>query len=188
MSAFPNWQQYIVTQKRSATGCIPTGYEVILRAANCEGVNFETFQDEFDLDKDLNSGEQPQNNFESVAQAIQAKYPDVRFKHVGFPKGEGQKKLVLVEELIRQRLPVLVSLSRALLSPPYGGGGWHIMPVVDASNDSLTLLWSVDENSAPHTITLRKSDFVAIHEKCRGGDDIAFLERPHADAAGTNRL
>jgi hypothetical protein len=187
MSAFPNWQQYIVKQKRPATGCIPTGYEVILRAANCKGVNFETFQDEFDLDKDLNPEEQPRNNFDSVAQAVQAKYPDVRLKHLGFSKDEGQKKLALVEQLIQQRLPVLLSLSRALLSPPYGGRHCHIMPVVDASDDSLTLLWSVGENNAPHTVTLTKSDFVAIHEKCRGGDDVAFLEKPD-DAASTTKL
>lgn len=155
---------------------------MILRAANWKGVNFETFQDDFDLDKELKPGQQPQNNFDSVAQSIQAKYPGIRFKHVGFQKGEGQKKLAVVEDLIRQRLPVLVSLARVLLSPPYGGGGWHIMPVVDASNDALTLLWSVDDNNSPHTITLTKADFVMIHDKCHGGDDIAFLEKP-ADTA-----
>ena len=183
MSAFPNWQRYVVEQRRPATGCIPTGYEVILRAANCTGINFDTFQDDFDLDKGLKPGQQPQNNFETVAQAIQAKYPDIHFKHVGFQKGEGQKKLALVDKLIGQRLPVLVSLSRRLLSHPYGGGGWHIMPVVDASSDDLTLLWCLDGNKAPHTIALKKADFVAIHEKCEGGDDIAYLERPQGKAA-----
>lgn len=177
MSAFPNWQKHIVKQKRPATGCIPTGYEVILRAANTKGIDFDTFQDEFDLDKDLQPGQQPQNNFDSVAQAIQEKYPHIKFQHVGFQKGEGQKKLALVEKLIQQQLPVLVSLARALLPAPYGGGGWHIMPVVDAANDTLTLLWCIDAQDKPHTITLRKNDFVAIHEKCIGGDDIAYLEK-----------
>ena len=73
MSAFPNWQQHVVKQKRNQTGCIPTGYEVVLRASGYKGVNFETFQDEFDLDKNLKPGEQPQNNFETVAEAIQLK-------------------------------------------------------------------------------------------------------------------
>lgn len=185
MSAFPNWQQHIVKQRRPATGCIPTGYEVILRAANWKGVNLDTFQDDFDLDKDLKPGQQPLNNFDSVAQAVKAKYPDVRFRHVGFQKGEGHKKLVLVEDMIRQRLPVLVSLARALLNPPYGGGGWHIMPVVDASDDTLTLLWCVNDDNTPHPIIVRKTDFVTIHERCSGGDDIAFLERPAPPATNS---
>jgi hypothetical protein len=94
MSAFPNWQQYIVKQQRPATGCIPTAYELILRADNREGVNFETFQDEFDLDKDLRPGEQPRNNFESVAEAVQKKYPGIHFKHIGFPKGGATRNLL----------------------------------------------------------------------------------------------
>jgi hypothetical protein len=156
---------------------------MILRAADCKGVNFESFQDDFDLDKNLKLGDQARNNFDSVAQAVLAIYPDIRFKHVGFQKGDGQMKLALVEELIRRRLPVLVSLARPLLSPPYGGRGWHIMPVVDASDDTLTMLWSVDDRKLPHTITLKKADFVTIHEKCAGGDDIAFLEES-ADQTG----
>lgn len=173
MSAFPNWQQYIVKQRRPATGCIPTGYEIILRAANCGNVNFETFQDEFDLDKDLNQGEHPRNNFDSVAKAIQAKYPSIRLMHVGFAKGEGQKKLQTVDQLISRKLPVLVSLALA----PFGGRGWHIMPVVDSTENTLTLFWGLDENNLPQTKALKKKDFVTVHEKYAGGDDIAFLEK-----------
>jgi hypothetical protein len=100
MSAFPNWQQHVVKQKRSATGCIPTGYEVILRAAGCNHVDFNSFQDEFDLDKELKPGDDPHNDFESVARAINAKYPDICFKHRGFLRDEGEKKLAAVEKLI----------------------------------------------------------------------------------------
>jgi hypothetical protein len=56
MSAFPDWQGCIVKQKRRETGCIPTGYEMILRAAGINHVTFDTFQDEFDLDKNLKPG------------------------------------------------------------------------------------------------------------------------------------
>ena len=173
MSAFSNWQQYVVKQKRLATGCIPTGYEMILRAAGITHVDFTTFQDEFDLDTDLKPGVQPRNNFESVAQAISARYPDIRFKRLGFGKGEGQKKLEAVERMISHRIPVLISLALA----PFGGRGWHIMPVVDSTTDSLTLLWGVDDSGSPQTETLKKSDFVDIHENFPGGDDIAILDR-----------
>ena len=35
-SVFPGWQQFAVHQRRAATGCIPTGYEMLLRAAKVE--------------------------------------------------------------------------------------------------------------------------------------------------------
>ena len=184
MSAFPNWQQHAVKQKRNQTGCIPTGYEIILRAASCKGVNFETFQDEFDLDKDLKPGERPRNNFETVAEAIRAKYPGIHFKHIRFAKGEGQKKFEAVESMISKKLPVLISLALA----PFGGRGWHIMPVVDSTVDTLTLLWVVDENGVPQTKIIPKKDFVIVHESCEGGDDIAFLERPHDATASSTQL
>jgi hypothetical protein len=173
MSAFPDWQGYIVKQKRQETGCIPTGYEMILRAAGINHVAFDTFQDEFDLDKNLKPGDSPRNNFESVAHAIETKYPDVRFQHIGFEKCDGRKKLEVVERMISQKIPVLISLAL----DPFGGRGWHIMPVVDSSTDSLTLLWGVNANGTPHVKTLRKADFVHIHENYRGGDDVAFLQK-----------
>ena len=56
MSAIPNWNQYVVKQRSAAIlVAIPTGYEILLRAANVEGVNFETFQNDFDLDKSMAS-------------------------------------------------------------------------------------------------------------------------------------
>lgn len=119
-----------------------------------------------------------------MAEAIQSKYSDIHFKHVGFAKGEGQKKLEAVESMISKKLPVLISLALA----PFNGRGWHIMPVVDSTDDTLTLLWMVDENGVPQTKTITKKDFVTVHESCEGGDDIAFFERPHDAATSSTRL
>jgi len=173
MSAFPDWQKYVVKQKQPATGCIPTGYQMILMAAGTKGVDFDKFQDEFDFDKDLKPGESPRNNFDSVAEAIRVKHPNIHFKHICFPKNEGSKKLELVENLILQRKPVLISLALA----PFAGRGWHIMPVVDSSSDSLTLFWGIDDHGTADIKMLNKADFVHIHERFQGGDDIAFLEQ-----------
>ena len=169
MSAFPDWQKYVIKQKRPATGCIPTGFEMILRAAGVAGVDFTTFQDEFDLDKDLQRGEQPRNNFGSVARAVESKYPQVHLKTRVFAKGEGINKLAAVEAMISRSKPVLISLT---IRPE---GGWHIMSVVDATDDSLTLLWSVDDDGSMNVMVLPKSDFVHTHDNFPGGDDIAFL-------------
>ena len=42
---------------------------------NVQGVDLDSFQDEFDLDEDIAEGVQPRNNFDSVADAVRAKYP-----------------------------------------------------------------------------------------------------------------
>ena len=96
MSLFPDWQRYAVTQRRGMTGCIPTGYEIILRAAGAQGIDFDSFQDDFDLEKDLPPDAPRVNHFGSVANAVKAKYPSVVFSHRSFAKGEGLQKLAFV--------------------------------------------------------------------------------------------
>ena len=84
-SAFPDWKRFAVRQRHAASGCIPTGYEILLRAAGVEGIDLDSFQDDFDLD--LAPGMPPRNNFESVADAVRAKYPSISFKRIGFKTG-----------------------------------------------------------------------------------------------------
>jgi hypothetical protein len=168
MSAFSEWEKYIASQRHCQTGCIPTAYEILLRAAHTPGIDFETFQEEFDLDR---QGDAPRNNFSSVAEAIQKRYPYVTFNCEGFAKGDGQTKLARVEEFLDAKRPVIVSVANA----PFGGTGWHIMVVVDATAENLTLLEYVDPQRRPHTKTISKADFVKIHDDYEGGDDIAYL-------------
>jgi hypothetical protein len=87
MSVFPDWQKFAVPQRRQVTGCIPTGYEMILRAAGAAGIDLAQFQDDFDLDKDLVPPQAPRNNFKSVAAAVAARYPAVVFEVVEFGPG-----------------------------------------------------------------------------------------------------
>jgi hypothetical protein len=172
MSVFPDWQKYAVPQKRPGSGCIPTGYEIILRASGVKDVDFSTFQDDFDLDKDRQPHQEYQNNFESVAKAIKSKYPQVKLKKLDFAKGEGALKLKAIEEMISNKKPILISLA---LTPP-GQRGWHIMPVVDSTDDELTLLYGTLQNGSFQVMNMKKTDLVAIHEQYDGGNDIAFLE------------
>jgi hypothetical protein len=171
LSVFPNWQNFAVMQRRAQTGCIPTGYEMILRAAGATGIDFKTFQDDFDLEKDLPENAPRLNDFGSVAQAVRKKYPSVVFDFQTFAKGKGAAKLAFVEDRIRLGQPFLVSLA---LPPP--GGGWHIMPVVDADDGSLTLLWSISADGRPDLRKLLKSDLVRIHDTHPGGEEVAYLE------------
>ena len=168
MSAFPDWKKFAVHQRRDGTGCIPTGFEMLLRAAGAKNINFATFQDDFDLDQ---HGGTPQNHFVSVGDAIKKKYPKVEFTCEVFPKGKGAEKLAKVEEMIQKKMRVLISLA---LTP---AGGWHIMPVVDLDLDSFTLLHHVDNVGLPQTQTVTKSDFVLRHDKWNGGEEISYLAK-----------
>jgi hypothetical protein len=166
-SVFPDWQKFAVHQRRPLSGCIPTAYEMILRSVGAKGVHLERFQDDFDLDKDLKPGGMPRNNFESVASEVRKKYPAVRFSYALFEQGKGADKLAFVE-----KRPVVVSIA----NEPFGGKGWHIMPVVDATADDLILLKGVDASGTPKTCNLRKDEFIRIHDCYDGGNDVAFLE------------
>lgn len=143
---------------------------MLLRAAHAEGVKFSTFQDEFDLDKDQTRP--PRNNFQSVANEIQKRYPQILFATRCFERGRGVDKLKFIEQRIANEQPILVSLA---LWPT---GGWHIMPVVDATDSELTLLDSVHPDSKePALMRLPKSELVHRHDFYPGGEEVAFLER-----------
>lgn len=168
MSAFPDWHKYAVKQKREATGCIPTGFEILLRASGAEGICFDTFQDDFDLDQ---HGGTPRNHFVSVADEVKKKYPNVAFTCKAFEKGEGHAKLECVENMIANQKPVLVSIAQR------PEGGWHIMPVVDSDCDNLVLLHHIDNRGIPHVETIAKTDFIQRHNKWKGGEEICYLEK-----------
>lgn len=183
MSAFPDWKKFAVPQRRPATGCIPTGYELILRAAGAAGIEFATFQDEFDFDKDrqllsfrhpirsLRALLRPRNNFETIAAAVEQKYPGVKFRVERFEKGKGNEKLAFIERYVTQRRPLLISLA---LEP--AGSGWHIMPVVDLDDENLTLLNMMLPDGECCMQTVSRADLVRIHDELPGGDDVAYLE------------
>src|SRR5262249_7310832 len=149
-----------VPQRRQATGCIPARYEMILRSAGVQGIDFDAFQDEFDLDKDLPPDAPGVNHFGSVAAAVNNKYPSVVFRHRGFPKAQGAAKLTFIENQLAARRPILISLALA----PFGSLGWHVMPVVDADADTLTLLRAVLPNGQPDKLTIPKAELVQIHD------------------------
>lgn len=171
MSAFPDWQQFAVHQRREKTGCIPAGYEMILRAAGALGVDFDSFQDDFDLEKDIPDDAPRVNHFGSVANAVSAKYPEIRFAFRTFPKNDGAGKLAFIEEQLAQRRPVLVSINNVIFSC----AGWHIMPVVDIDKDNLVLLAKVTSDGRCVLVQLPKPVLVGVHEQYPGGEEVAWL-------------
>jgi len=173
MSVFPDWQKFAVPQKRPGSGCIPTGYEIILRAAGAKGIDWSTFQDEFDLDREQRDWEPSRNNFKTVASAVAARYPHVSFQVVEFATGRGHEKLQFIEQHVSRREPLLISLALS----PFGQGGWHIMPVVDMDESGLVLLHSMQPGGQIRIMKLPKAELVRIHDEFDGGNDVAYLEK-----------
>lgn len=177
MTAFPDWKKYVVPQRRVQTGCIPTGYEILTRAAGIKDIDLSLFQDDFDLDKNknFNAGDKPENNFISVASAVSNRYPDLIFKCVSFETGA--EKVSFIDEQIGLHHPVLISLSMVLLNV----AGWHIMPVVDADAETFTLLLMMDHNGKLNLMKLSKQLIIETHDRFDGGKDVAFLSLKSVD-------
>lgn len=145
---------------------------MLLRAAGAVGIDHSTFQDEFDLDINLGGGQtEPLNNFESVARAIEGKYPHVKFGEKRFV--EGSKKIEFIDEMIQKRHPVLVSITNEVQGRP---AGCHIMPIVDASTDSYLLLVIVEHDGRTVTNWILKNEVERIHDTYPGGREVAYLD------------
>src|SRR5262245_10377612 len=106
MPEIPNWRSHVVTQKRQGCGCVPAGFEYLLRIAGVTGIDYSTFQDNFDLAAN-NSG---QNSFTAVAAAIRRVYPQAQFDIRSFTTGE--EKNAFLRECVRHGVPVIASVAR----------------------------------------------------------------------------
>ncbi len=150
---------------------MPTGYEIILRAAEVKGINYESFQDDFDLDKDRKPDELHFNSFGSVANAINQKYPFVSFTEKTFDKGDGNKKIKFIEDIVSQKIPLLISLSQ----PPYNKNIWHTFLVVAMNEKELILYGGMFSPDQYDIRQILKSEIIRIHDEYEGGKDVAFL-------------
>jgi hypothetical protein len=174
MPELAGWREFTVEQRRNLSGCIPTGFEMLVRAAGVTGVDLASFQDDFDLERDRRPGDPAINNFESVAEAVATKYPFLRFRRYAFPQGRGNDKLAFVESCLSQNRPVLVSLS---LEGARLGHGWHIMLAIGDKGDELLLLDSKRPDGKHNVLRVPKTELVRIHDEFPGGDDVAVLEK-----------
>ncbi|MEZ6049933.1 MAG: hypothetical protein R3C02_00865 [Planctomycetaceae bacterium] len=97
------------------------------------------------------------------------KYDWVSFQQQSFPTGAEKTKFI--DEKLAQNRPVLISLS--LMA--YGQKGWHIMPVVDATEDQYLLLNYVEADGTLVSFWIDKSVVETVHDAHAGGKEVAFL-------------
>jgi len=169
-SAYPDLKSHFVEQRFCKTGCIPTCYEILLRAVGASGINFDTFQDEFDLDKDRQAPPYA-NNFETVAAKVRDRYSAVDFQIRSFADNHGRDKLDFITQHFSDGRPILVSLNMSEFGGP---GKCHIMPLLDMSADRLQLFYGMDQGTAK-AMPIKTSDLVRIHDTYPGGREIAWL-------------
>ena len=158
MAQLSNWSKTVVPQ-RHESGCIPTGYEWLIRYLKIQGVNLETFQEDFDLGQD--------NGFDSVSEKIRSVYPKINIKVQSFTKGID--KVNRIKSLLEEQKPCLISLALG------NGQGWHIMPVVKIDETSIQLIHHLDaEGHCTWSFTI--AEIVWRHNYLQGGNDISWIE------------
>jgi hypothetical protein len=162
MAELSHWQGIVVPQ-RQETGCIPTGYEWMIRYLGGKGVNLETFQEDFDLQY-RHEGD---NSFVPIAQKVKERYPQVGIKIGGFPNGK--EKAEFIKKLIEEDVPCVMSIAKPT-------GGWHIVPVVSIDDTKIKVIWIANafgNQVCEYSIT----DVIFRHNNWSGGKDIAWIEK-----------
>lgn len=159
-----NWNSALIVQRDSDFGCIPAGYEWLLRISGVRGVDFDHFQEEFNLQAQGKAN----NNFDSIADVIELRYPHIRIRRKGFDRGS--EKVQFLQDLIERNIPCLMSLA---LTPQ---GNWHIMPVISIDSQKIKLIWVVDLIRGPVIYDIEKTEVVRRHDNWPGGKDIAWVD------------
>jgi len=162
MVELSHWQEIIVPQ-RHETGCVPTGYEWMIRYSKIEGVNLNTFQEDFDLQL---RGE-GDNSFVPVAEKVKVTYPQVDIKIRNFVKGKD--KIAFIKRLIQNDTPCVMSLAKPT-------GGWHIVPVVSIDDKRVKIIWVANE-FGNQVLDYPIAEIISRHDNYRGGKDIAWMEK-----------
>lgn len=164
MPSLVDWEKHLIKQRDEMLGCIPTGYEWLIRMSGDERVDFTNFQEEFNLKKQ-GIGE---NNFQTIGDAVSAIYSFLSFHRNIFTTG--QEKVDFITEKISNNIPLLVSITLE------ERGRWHIMPVVSITSQEMTMVWNLDAKSKVHLYSLPITEVVHRHDNWPGGNDVAWLE------------
>jgi hypothetical protein len=160
-----NWNKALPVQRDPVLGCIPTGYEWMLRVGDFLEINLDRFQDEFNLQ----AAGIAENNFDTIAQAVQNKYPVVKIVHKDFQNGI--EKVEFIKHLVENGIPCLLSLT---LNP---NGSWHIMPIIYIDDRVVRTIWSVETNGQVNLCEYTLEDIINRHTNWAGGKDLAWLAK-----------
>jgi len=175
MPELKNWENNLVIQRDTELGCIPAGYEWMIRMLGIEGVKLDDFQEKFNLERKTKGHENEiKNNFESVANAVMQKYPQVKITYKKFNGKPGREKIAKIEELINANTPCLISIAY-LINP--NTVAYHTVPAIYIDSKKLKVIWRVDNQRVAEIREFLTEELIRRHENWRGGDDIAWMEK-----------
>lgn len=164
MPELQNWNKYLVSQ-RHQLGCIPAGFEWMIRYAAIEYVELEKFQEDFNLQA-RGEGE---NNFESIVKAVSEQYPYIRFQYKIFATGE--EKTEFIRYTNKREIPCLISLTLK-----QEGGLWHMMPVYYIDDGVIRVIHHVNPNEIAYLIQFPLREIIYRHNNWPGGKDVAWID------------
>ena len=147
-------------------GCIPAGIEWILRYSKVSNIEFEGFQDEFNLENKKIA----LNNFKNVSKAVQEKYPQLKFEISDFDVSEAVKKIEKVKEVVEKNVPPLFSITRF-----YGKFECHVMPVIGFDDQFLYLLDFSDACGNSLISRVDQKFLIKLHQVWEEGHDLMWL-------------
>ncbi|MFN3242959.1 MAG: hypothetical protein ACE37K_15775 [Planctomycetota bacterium] len=136
-------------------------------------MNFETFQEDFDL-QHRGVGH---NNFGSVTSEVTAKYPQAKFRIEKFPPGKGRDKL---DYLLHRLSCGFLTVASLVVADREEQGrrqiGCHMMPLMGRDTDKLLFVESFDVRGVLHPRNLSEDDVVRLHNDYPLiGDDVVHL-------------
>lgn len=174
MVELSHWQDILVPQ-RNEHGCIPTGYEWLIRYLNIEDVELTTFQEDFDLD--LGRTYPPYlNSFESVRNRIMSVYPEININIHSYQ--EGVEKVRALKCLLERDIPCLFSFALHGLETDDNRiieRSWHSMPVVSLNDQIMRMIHHATEE-VNVVWSLPVEQIILRHNNLEGGKDISWIE------------
>lgn len=167
MVELSHWQNIVVPQKHMLSGCIPTGYEWLIRYLNIQGVRLDIFQEVFDLERwgQISCNPNLRGSFTSVSEFINQIYPQIQIRILAFKTGI--EKVNTIRYLISHDIPCIVSIAKT-------DGGWHIAPAISIDDSVIKVIW--DTNQGTNVIVDYPIDYVIqLHDRIAGGNDISWI-------------
>ena len=169
MVELSHWQEIVVPQRNRVTGCVPTGFEWLIRYQGIQNVDLTRFQEEFDRI----ANRRGDNSFVSIANEVKQKYPHVSIRVRGFRKAE--KKVAFIKSLVRRDIPSLLSIPNYVSLCPCELT-FHMVPVVSVDDARIKIIYDANTNSS-RTCDLLVSNVICWHNIFKGGNDIAWLPK-----------
>lgn len=165
MAELNEWQKALVVQKDGKLGAIVAGYEWMIRFNKVNSVDFDSFQDDFNL----HAKGEGQNTFGSIAKAVEKKYPHISIQHKSIHYA--REKIQFVKDLIDQNIPCMMKFAIS-----YKENVAHEMPVVIYDERYMRFVWQVLDINNPNMLRVEYPDIGNRHIEWPEAREVAWLQ------------